>query len=347
MDKPNIIVAVFDSLSPRYLTQWGGSIDFLPAGVDPFVVKHCYAAATITTPSVTTMFTGLYPQHHKITSHWERKLFKLDAAVPTLAQALRRNGYQTLLAVNEYLGLQLYNSTGISRGFEERYEIKCPHNPPRVFTNAIELTRQRITSKPFFLFLHYFNTHMPYGRKEYFAPGGRLRFRWQDPEFSMEQAYVKRIEDTATNVMKPTFDFAIEHDATLIVLSDHGQTFIKRNIGGHAHWVNDDTARVVWLMSNGPQLESDEGLHSLVDLMPTILGLVGVDVPQCDGVNIAEGTHDEVYCISEWRAPSWPKVFATITKDGFVYGVKDISEGAIIKDETQVAARLKALGYVD
>lgn len=346
MDRPNIIVAVFDSLSPRYLTQWGGAINFLPAGADPFVVKHCYTAATITTPSVTTMFTGLYPKHHKITSHWERNLFKLGAGVPTLAQILRENGYQTLLAANEYLGLTLYNSAGISRGFEERYEIKCPHNPPRVFTNALRLTRPRITRRPFFLFLHYFNTHMPYGRKKYFAPGGRLRFKWLDPEFSMEQACVKRVKDTAAVVMKSTFDFAREHDAMLIVLSDHGQTFINRNVGGHAHWVNEDTARVVWLVVNGPQ-GVNEDLHSLVDLMPSVLDSVGIDCPPCDGLSIHRGSHDEVYCISEWHAPSWPKVFATITKNGFVYGVKDIPRGAAIEDEAQVAARLKALGYID
>jgi len=346
MDKLNIIVAVFDSLPPRYLTQWGGDIDFLPADVDPFVVEHCYTAATITTPSVTTMFTGLYPQHHKVTSHWERNLFKLNGGVSTLAQLLHQNEYQTLLAVNEYLGLTLYNSSGISKGFEERYEIKCPHNSPKVFTNALTLSRARITRRPFFLFHHYFNTHMPYGRKKHFAPGGRLRFKWQDPEFSMEQACVKRIKDTAINVMKPTLDFALEHDAVLLVLSDHGQTFIKRDIGGHAHWVNDDTARVVWLIVNGPKGVNAD-LHSLVDLMPTILGMAGVEAPQCDGVNIVEGAHDEVYCISEWRAPSWPKVFATITKDSFVYGVKDIPEGTAIQEEAQVASRLKALGYID
>lgn len=345
MDRPNIIVAVFDSLSPRYLTQWGGPIDFLPAGIEPFVVRNCYTAATITTPSVTTMFTGLYPEHHKVTSHWERKLFKLDVSVPTLAQILYENGYQTLLAVNEYLGLALYNRTGISKGFEKRYEIKCPHNPPRVFTNALKLTDPQITRKPFFLFLHYFNTHMPYGRKEHFVPGGRLRFKWQDPKFSMEQAYVKRIKDTAAAVMLPTYDFACKHDAMLIVLSDHGQTFIKRNVGGHAHWVNEDTARVVWLTVNGSS-EVNEGLHSLVDLMPSILDSAGIEHPQCDGISVHRGSHDEVYCISEWHAPTWPKVFASITEAGFEYGIKDIPKGVAIAGEDKVAARLRALGYI-
>ena len=346
MDRPNIIVAVFDSLAPRYLTQWGGDIDFLPAAVNPFVVQNCYTAATITTPSVTTMFTGLYPKKHKVTSHWERKLFKLDREIPTLAQALKANGYQTLLAVNRYLGLELYNSVGISRGFEERYEIHCSHNSPKVFTNAIKLSRSNITREPFFLFIHYFNTHMPYGRKQFFAPGGRLRFQWQDPELSMEQAYIKRIRDTAATVMLPTYNFALDRNAVLIVLSDHGQTFLNRNVGGHAHWVNEDTARVVWLMTNVSEGVNTD-LHSLVDLMPTVLGLAGVGAPPCNGVNISEGTHSEVYCISEWYAPSWPKVFATITKDGFTYGVKDIPEGTVITDEVQVAARLKALGYMD
>jgi len=346
MDRPNIIVAVFDSLSPRYLTQWGGDIDFLPAAANPFVVQNCYTAATITTPSVTTMFTGLYPKNHKVTSHWERKLFKLDRGIPTLARALKASGYQTLLAVNKYLGLGLYNSVGISRGFSTRYEIQGSHNLPEVSTDAIKLSSAKVSSEPFFLFIHYFNTHMPYGRKKFFAPGGRLRFKWQDPKFSMEQAYVKRIRDTAAAVMLPTYNFALDHNAILIVLSDHGQTFINRNVGGHAHWVNEDTARVVWLMTNISEGVNTD-LHSLVDLMPTILGLAGVDSPQCNGVNISEGVHKEVYCISEWHAPSWPKVFATITKEGFAYGIKNIPEGSVITDEVQVAARLKALGYID
>lgn len=346
MDKPNIIIAVFDSLAPRYLTQWGGDIDFLPVEASPFVVQRCYSAATVTTPSVTTMFTGLYPERHKVTSHWDRKLFKLDQGIPTLAQTLKADGYQTLLAVNRYLGLELYNGVGLSRGFEERYEIRCPHEPPKVFTDAIELSQARIQREPFFLFIHYFNTHMPYGRKQFFAPGGRYRFKWQDPKFSMAQAYKKRIKDTAIAVMLPTYNFALDHNAVLIVLSDHGEIFINRNVGGHSHWVCEDTARVVWLMTNVPTGVNTD-LHSLVDLMPTVLSIAGVEAAPCNGVNISEGAHDAVYCISEYHAPTFPKVFATITKDGFVYGAKDIPEGFVVKDAVRVAERLKALGYMD
>lgn len=346
MDRPNIIVAVFDSLAPRYLTQWGGDIDFLPAAADPFVVQRCYTAATITTPSVTTMFTGLYPKKHKVTSHWERRLFKLDRKIPTLAHTLKANGYQTLLAVNRYIGLVLYNNVGLSKGFEAKFEIRCPHNPPKVFTDAIKLSQSRIQREPFFLFIHYFNTHMPYGRVKFFAPGGPLRFKWQDPEFSMEQAYVRRIKATASAVMLPTYNFALKHNAVLIVLSDHGQTFISRDVGGHAHWVNEDTARVVWLMTNVPGGVNTD-LHSLVDLMPTVLGLVGVASPECDGVNISEGRHSAVYCMNEPNAPAWPKASATITNDGFTPDTGDISDGTVISDEALVSARLKALGYMD
>ena len=341
MGKRNIIIAMFDSLPPRFVRQWGGDIDFLPKeSLDTaFLLTRCYTAATITIPSISSMFTGTYPMHHGVTSHWARFLSKLDPSTTTLAEVLKSNGYKTICGVPGKFKTVTYEAMGLSKGFDIGFNIVSSCKSREPMSNALELTEPHVDGQPFFAWHHHFVTHIPYGYPAGY--GGWLRYKWKC-SISMEEACKRRIARTAELIVKPTYEFAKKHDAILLLISDHGEVFISETEGSHAEFLEEDNARALCAFLGIDKGVNDE-LHSLVDLMPTILGLVGIESPPCDGVDAFRTGHEEVYCINEQTAGV--KMSAVITKDAFKYSELQVESRLRLEDEKKVLARLRALGY--
>jgi arylsulfatase A-like enzyme/4-amino-4-deoxy-L-arabinose transferase-like glycosyltransferase len=125
-----------------------------------------YAASNYTMPSHMTIFTGLDPAEHGVTLAHAR----LSPSVPTLAELLGEAGYR---ARGFHEGGYVESRFGFARGFElyRRY--------PRV-----ELVREALPAvlewmgdrgtEPYFLFLHTYAAHFPYG--------GFERYRQEHPD---------------------------------------------------------------------------------------------------------------------------------------------------------------------
>ena len=75
--------------------------------------------------------------------------------------------------------------------------------------------------------------------------------------------------------------------STLIVLAgDHGEAFGEHGEVGHSVFVYDTTLRVPLVIA-GPRVRAGarvEAPVSLVDVMPTILGLIGLQPSSTDGI---------------------------------------------------------------
>ena len=120
--------------------------------------RRFYAASTYTIPSHMSIFTGLDPGAHGIVSE-ERELLP---DVATLATRLRDAGYRTR-AFHE--GSYVGERYGFARGFDEYEEIE------RVSLVTSELPRvldwmEGQADEPYFLFLHTYAAHNPYGGYE-------------------------------------------------------------------------------------------------------------------------------------------------------------------------------------
>ena len=90
---------------------------------DPFakgtVFERCFSTATATAESHMSMFTGLSPTVHGV--HGASGFRGLAADVPTLAEVLRRDGFETG-AVTENGAIASFR--GFTRGFTSYYENK-------------------------------------------------------------------------------------------------------------------------------------------------------------------------------------------------------------------------------
>ena len=114
--RPPLILISIDTLRSDHLPAYGyrgvetPNIDALAR--DSIRFDRAYSHVPLTLPSHATILTGALPAETGIRDNLG---FTLNAKVPTLAEELKRNGYETGGAVCAYV---LHKETGICRGFD-------------------------------------------------------------------------------------------------------------------------------------------------------------------------------------------------------------------------------------
>jgi arylsulfatase A-like enzyme/4-amino-4-deoxy-L-arabinose transferase-like glycosyltransferase len=114
-----------------------------------------YAASSYTIPSHMSIFTGLDPAAHGVISEEAR----LAPEVPVLAELLRKRGYVTQ-AFHE--GVYVAPRFGFDRGFDE-YRRQGWIQVVREALPSLLSWMREADDTPYFLFLHTYAPHFPYG----------------------------------------------------------------------------------------------------------------------------------------------------------------------------------------
>lgn len=111
------------------------------------------STTTTTTPSVASLFTGVYPPIHGIRS---LSGYKLDVKLKTIAEIFKENGYNTYAEVTG----PLVPEVGLNRGFDY-YNLR--EKSEGLYSKWYEELLSKIESKklkePWFLFLHLWELH--------------------------------------------------------------------------------------------------------------------------------------------------------------------------------------------
>ena len=128
--------------------------------------RRFFAASNYTLPSHMTLFTGLDPEEHGV----YRGVASLAPEVQTLAEVFRQAGYRTQ-AFHE--GGYVAPRFGFDRGFDE-YRGFAPLEMVREQTDRVMEWVRQAAGEPYFLFLHTYHAHAPYG--------GYARYRDQSPD---------------------------------------------------------------------------------------------------------------------------------------------------------------------
>lgn len=260
-----------------------------------------------TLPAHGSLLTGLYPNRHGLKSYNNR----LPNDVVTLARVLRKHGFSTAAVVNSLYVSQRY---GFNRGFDYFIYVKEIANlrvPSRVGGEALKWLSKN-SGKPFFLFLHYFDVHGDYAslphyenqfvrRYQGIADGTisqLLRFRMG--QVSLDQADAGHLIDLYDAGIRQ-MDDGIAHllwfletkkllgNSLVIITSDHGEEFLDHGGVLHSRTQYQELLHVPLIMW-GPGIPRSKRLKnivSLVDVMPTVLSLLGIPKPSLlDGFDL-------------------------------------------------------------
>jgi arylsulfatase A-like enzyme len=325
---PNVVLISLDTLRADRLSCYGydrpttPTIDALAAAGTLF--EDASATSPWTAPSHASMLTGLFSAHHGVLNLG----FRLPTEAVTLAEALGAAGYQTFGAVNSInLGLPTME---FDQGFE-RYSwteetaetadgtLVVPNTGREVAAVARAMVEERDPERPFFLFLHVYDTHADLSpeeryREEFVAPysgpvdGTAAQF-FQMIEYAVQvdqagitwlremyDAEVRQVDDLVADFLAFLEEEGVRDDTLIVLTSDHGEEFFEHGFPGHARTQYQEVLAIPLILS-GPGVPRGRRIAEpvgLVDVFPTVLALAGVDsVDPQDGLDLS----------AHWDAP--------------------------------------------
>ncbi len=238
--------------------------------------SHAYATAPITLTSHASLLTGRYPA-----GHGARHNGIAVQDVPTLAGRLKAAGFATGAFVSAF---PLDRRFGLARGFDEYDDGlgRGADGRPLNERAGMETAARAIAwldahrAQRFFLWLHLFEPHTPYGTTTDRQTPALARY---DEEVAAADAAAGRLLDALGAAAASTL---------VIVASDHGEAFGEHDEVGHSIFVYDTTLQVP-LILRGPRVPHGRTVVtrvSLVDVAATTLAIVGLEAMDTDGQSL-------------------------------------------------------------
>lgn len=292
---PSVLLISLDTLRRDYFTPEHMPQTYALFKEHGFIMDRAYTPTTWTLPSHTSLFTSLYPSHHGV----RRPDLKLHKNPLTLAEHLRSIGYYCA-AFTE--GNYVSATFGLERGFHHYEE-----NPPVIlggkadeisklegtleaFTNELKLS----SKKPRFFFLHTYEVHSPYivhGDAEDPEQLGSTKRLLEldgkplnpDHVAKMKELYAGEVAYTDAQIAPVLTQLLSDPNWVIVLTSDHGEEFGEHGGLLHADTVYEETAAVPLAFAGRriQPLKDTQKLVSLVDIAPTLVGLL--KLPQPDG----------------------------------------------------------------
>ncbi|HSC28373.1 MAG TPA: sulfatase [Vicinamibacterales bacterium] len=247
------------------------------------VFDQATSVAPLTLPAHASLFTGLYPPGHGVRDNADPALAEEHA---TLAETLRERGFRTAA----FVGSVVVNpERGLAQGFDEYRGVatdkQAGHGPERmqrradaVVTDALEWLGHQPAS-PFFLWVHLYDPHRPYD------PPEPYRSSVADPyvgEIAFADSQIGRLLDALER--RRLYDRTV-----VVVVGDHGESLGDHGERDHGIFVYESVMRVPFIV-RAPGLAPRRvgAVVRLVDVMPTVLDLVGLQAPDLDGVSLVD-----------------------------------------------------------
>jgi arylsulfatase A-like enzyme len=276
----NVVIVTLDTTRADYLGPYASghvatpSIDRIAR--DSLVFDEAITVAPLTLPAHCSLFTGLLPPRHGVRDNADGPL---APSHPLLAGVLRDRGFDTAAFVASTV---LARDRGLARGFttyrdgepRDRHPTRRGRRADEVIDEALAWLRQR-DDAPFFLWMHLYDAHSPYDAPEPFA----TRYA-HDPyagEIAFMDAQLGRLID------------ALDPDRTIVVLAgDHGESLGAHGETEHGQLLYQPVLHVP-LITRVPGVAARRvpGVVRLVDVMPTVLALLGISgVTPTDGVSL-------------------------------------------------------------
>lgn len=315
--RPNVLVVLADQW--RGTDQgWRGNHEVLTPHLDRLAVSGvavpgAYANAPVCCPSRASLLTGQLPHRHRVVAND----LPLPDGIPTIADALSDCGYRTGWIGKWHLdGLprDKFVPPERRRGFAYWAGTNCTHDyfdghyytgadptpvpfqgyEPEVQTELALRFLAEPDDRPFFLFMSYNPPHDPYedvpARYLDRVDLGELSVRANavdDPgqRTLLQQYYagIAAIDDQVGRLTAALEELGQLSNTLVVVTSDHGDM-----LGSHGRWAkqvpHEESISVPLVLSWPDRLaprEIRDGVIGLVDLAPTLLGLV--DAPALPG----------------------------------------------------------------
>lgn len=272
----NVLLISIDTCRADHLSCYGAKQSITPRidalARDGVLFESALSPVPLTTPAHSSMLTGTYPPTHGVRLN---NGDALAASNVTLAEALKEAGFKTAAFVG---GFPLDAGFGLSQGFETydgRFTKKSATSSSVAERTAEEVAAPAMAwldqhaDGPFFLFVHFFDAHLPYDPPPPFAS------TFADDPYAGELAYVDAV---IGEILDRLHALKADDDTLVVVTADHGESLNEHGEKSHGYFIYQSTLHVPLVMRvpGGPKGRRITERAGLIDLMPTVLDLVGV-----------------------------------------------------------------------
>ncbi|HEX5719387.1 MAG TPA: sulfatase, partial [Thermoanaerobaculia bacterium] len=303
----NLVLITLDTVRADHLGSYGHAAAKTP-WLDQLAaegVRFAQASAPVplTLPSHSSMLSGLLPPHHGLRNNGAGSF---PDGKETLATLLSGQGWRTGAFVGAFV---LDRRFGLSRGFQT-YDDEIERAPGATVALEAERPGREVmdralswlgqdTSKPFFLWIHLYDAHAPYS-----------------PSYDGE---IAKVDEQVGRLLQELERRGLSGSTVVAVAADHGESLGEHGELTHGLLLYEPALRVP-LLVKAPGLAARviETPVSLVDVGPTLAGLVGKALPgTLDGRDLSAA-------LREGREPAPADVYAE-TQYPAVFGWSPLS----------------------
>ena len=286
---PSLVLITLDTVRADHLGCYGDRQAVTPwldrlAG-EGARFANVSSAVPLTLPSHTSLLTGLLPPHHGLRNNGAGAL---RPGTATLATLLAGAGYRTGAFIGAFV---LDHRFGLNQGFAV-YDDEIEREPNADFALEAERPGREVVDRalawlakddgrPFFLWVHLYDAHAPYTP----TPAWSLRHpgRPYDGEIS-------GVDEQVGRVLEALKRQGLDGRTAVAVAADHGEGLGEHGELTHGLLLYEPTLHVPLLLRVPWALKPRvvETPLSLVDLAPTLAGLLGHPFPGAlDGRDLA------------------------------------------------------------
>jgi arylsulfatase A-like enzyme len=236
------------------------------------VFDETESVAPLTLVAHTSLFTGLYPPHHGVRDNLDTPLAR---SVPSLPELLERRGFRTAGIVGSIV---LASDRGLARGFELYDDVNgVDHHGERVrrrtggevVDRAVDWI-DRLTTRRFCLWVHLYDAHAPQS----------LPLEVRRVYGNSYEGGIAYVDSQVGRLLDALERKHLLETSAIVLTGDHGESLGDHGEREHGIFLYEAALHVpLVIRAPGVRPHRIHGVVSLVDIMPTVLDLLGFFVP--------------------------------------------------------------------
>jgi arylsulfatase A-like enzyme len=299
---PAVLLISVDTLRADHLGVLGSGRSLTPnmdrLAKEGRLFRRAYSVANVTQPALASLLSGLYPSQHGHDSNLATT--NLPKGRPLLTELLRARGLETAaFMAHPWI---FYARYGMDRGFDHWDGVDYRSTPAGEF-NISEEEYLRISSagpmtdrvlawlgparsRPFFIWVHYLDPHDPYTPPVDAVPSGPPAEPTGNPEWDRQRRLyageVAHLDRHVGRLIRAARAAAPAGRLVVVLTADHGEMlYDHEGFPTHGLYTYDSEIRVPLVLA-GPGVQGGSVIDapaSMVDVAPTLLQLVGAEVP--------------------------------------------------------------------
>jgi arylsulfatase A-like enzyme len=282
MKKPNIIMVLLDGARWDRLEK---SNEFQKIVSEGTLLNNVNTAIPYTIGSVNALFSGKYGKDNGIDAYY--KMFRLKESVKILPEFLKELNYFTTC---DLLSEKIISKRGFDiHQFHNEYDDDLNKRHPEFLKECLN----KANKKPLFTFLHFTKIHT------ITVSEILKKYEWNDERFYNNKhdnllnydISFKEAGNYAKIIHKTIKDLGIEENTIVIFFSDHGtgigERFGERNYGSFTY---EETIRSFYFFIGKNIIKNrvNNKLRESIDILPTILELIGIESNELPGESVAQ-----------------------------------------------------------